>query len=580
LRRPFNLVFVIAFMNKEKIKKITNEFGLLTQKILQLTNNEIPRIEFMRGIASLLLDFSGCDAIELWMKESRHSNRCEVTRSTIKKITYEFVSFEDFNEDQRINKSLFLILKQLRFQMLLGTVSSNTLFFSTKGSFGMSNAKEQLAEFSKHLFPEQAQDIVFNVDFLSVAIIPLIVGEENVGLLQLESQSPNFFCNQEIELYERLCSTLGIALMNQCSQAALRERVKELTCLYSLAQLAEKSRMSLENLLKGIVEILPSAWQYPERTFAKITLDDHVYASSNFPESRQKQTANIIVRNEVRGVVEVVADSEKPILCEERNLIEAIAREISYIIERREAEEEKIRLQDQLRHADRLATIGQLVAGVAHELNEPLGNILGFAQLIKKSYLNSQVEQDINKIIDASLYAREVIRKLMLFARQTPPSNSLMNLNEIIEESLYFLEARCIKSGIELIRILDPQLPKIVADRAQMNQVLVNLIVNAIQAMPNGGKLYVKTQYHDGYISLIVHDTGIGMSEKIIKQIFIPFFTTKDVDQGTGLGLAVVHGIITSHKGSIKVTSKEGDGSMFEITFPVSVSYLTEGVNT
>jgi len=194
-----------------------------------------------------------------------------------------------------------------------------------------------------------------------------------------------------------------------------------------------------------------------------------------------------------------------------------------------------------------------------------------FAQLTQKiEGLPDQAKQDIDKIVSASLYAREVIKKLMLFARQTPPSMTEVNLNQIVEEGLYFFEARCTKACIKLIRSLSPDLPHITADPTQLNQILINLVVNAIQAMPDGGELKVQTLSHDNKVSLIVEDTGNGMSEDIIKQIFVPFFTTKDVDLGTGLGLAVVHGIVTSHQGSVNVESQVGKGSKFEIQLPIS----------
>ena len=160
----------------------------------------------------------------------------------------------------------------------------------------------------------------------------------------------------------------------------------------------------------------------------------------------------------------------------------------------------------------------------------------------------------------------------MLFSRQTPPRKIPINLNQVVEQGLYFLEARCVKEGIEIIRLLAPDLPEITADPSQLHQVLVNIIVNAIQAIPNGGQLKIQTKAAKNSVTLLIKDTGIGMSDEIRKQIFLPFFTTKDVDQGTGLGLAVVHGIITSHGGTIKVKSKPNAGSCFEIQLPVSNS--------
>lgn len=351
--------------------------------------------------------------------------------------------------------------------------------------------------------------------------------------------------------------------------AALRERVKELTCLYSLAQLATRSGATLEETLHGSVRLLPPGWQYPEITAGRIVLDDRSYVTANFREGVHRQSADIVVNGKRRGAVDVVYLEERPecdegpFLKEERHLIAAVAQQIALIVERRQA-------QEQLRRADRLATIGQLAAGVAHELNEPLGNILGFAQLAQKHPdLPKQAFRDIEKIVTASLHGREIIKKLMLFARKTLPRTKQVRLNAVVEQSLHLLESRCAKNGVNLIRRLSPELPQITADPSQLQQVVVNLVVNAIQAMPSGGVLTITTRVSDSYVVLIVEDSGIGMSKHALKRIFAPFFTTKDVNEGTGLGLSVVHGIITSHGGTIHVESTPGRGSRFEVRLPI-----------
>jgi two-component system NtrC family sensor kinase len=364
--------------------------------------------------------------------------------------------------------------------------------------------------------------------------------------------------------------------LSYSAKAALTERVKELTCLYGIAQIAGQPGISLEEIIQGIVELLPPAWQYPEATFARIILDGISYTTQGFRERHRKQTAEIIVGGALRGVVELVYVEEKPdldegpFLKEERRLIDAVASQVALVIERRQAEEDKLKLHNQLLHADRLATIGMLAAGVAHELNEPLGNILGFAQLAKKCPgVPASAEQDLGKIEAASLHAREIIRKLLVFARQAPPEKTQVYLNQVVEDGLYFFEARCVKEDIELVRLLSPDLPEITADPAQLNQLLVNLVVNALQAIEGRGKITVRTQFSDRQVCLIVEDTGSGMSDEVLEQIFIPFFTTKDIGQGTGLGLPVAYGIVTAHSGSINVESKLGCGTRFEIWLPI-----------
>lgn len=364
--------------------------------------------------------------------------------------------------------------------------------------------------------------------------------------------------------------------LSQSNELALRERVKELTCLYGISQIAGQIGISLEEILQRIVELIPPAWQYPETAFARIILDGTSYTTHGFRDCRQKQTAEIIVDDVPRGAVELVYVEEKPdldegpFLKEERKLIDAVAGQVALIIERKQAEKDRTKLHDQLRHADRLATIGMLAAGVAHELNEPLGNILGFAQLAQKCPgIPASAGQDIQKIETASLHVRKIIRKLLVFARQSPPQKTRVNLNHVVEDGLYFFESRCGKEGIKLVRLLSPDLPEITADPVQLNQVLANLVTNALQSIAGTGRITVQTQFHDRNVYLIVEDTGTGMGKDVLDKIFIPFFTTKDLGQGTGLGLPVVYGIVTANGGSINVKSKPGRGSRFEIQLPV-----------
>ena len=371
--------------------------------------------------------------------------------------------------------------------------------------------------------------------------------------------------------------------LSNAAKAALAERVKELTCLYGIAQIAGDPGIPLEEVLQRIVELLPPAWQYPDIAVARITLDGIAHTTPGFRQLNQAQRAEIIVCGTSRGVVELVYVEEKrdldegPFLKEERSLIDAVAGQVALVIQRRQAEEDKLKLYAQLRHADRLATIGILAAGVAHELNEPLGNILGFAQLAKKGPgVPVSAKEDIEKIEVASLQARDIIKKLLVFARQRPPKKTRVNLNQVLQDSLSFFEARCANEGVELIRVLSPNLPEITADPAQLNQVLINLLVNALQSIGGTGRITAETRFCDSSVYLIVADTGAGMSEKVLEQIFVPFFTTKDVGQGTGLGLPVVHGIVTAHGGSINVESKIGCGTRFEIRLPIGEPQDTE----
>jgi two-component system NtrC family sensor kinase len=549
----------------------------LSQHIINSVNVNGPRSNFVRETLDLLLDFSGCDEVVLTLVQDEKFYIC--TGIQAEKRSFKFglesatAGLEDRARDDTFGSTP---LKVLCMDVFHGDLDSASPLFTESGSFWSGVCDSPFSYTCRIGETTYERELDVGGPYQSLLLVPIRTSDEAIGLLQFKSKQRDYFKKEMVYLFEDVAQTLGVVQAYRSTQAALRERLKELSCLYNIAQVAERPDTSLEQLLQSIVELLPPAWQYPDITSSRIVLDEKCYVAPGFDESVQKQSAPIVVAGVKRGVVEVVYTETKPeiyegpFLKEERNLLDAVAREVSLIIERKEAEESQSRLQDQLRHADRLATIGQLAAGVAHELNEPLGNILGFAQLMDKApEVPSQSKKDIEKIVSSTLHAREIVKKLMFFARQMPPEKVKCDLNRIVEEGIYFLGARCAKAGIELVRNLSDKLPFIVADPAQLHQVLINLAVNAMQAMPDGGVLTISTRADDDLVSLIVEDTGTGMTDDVIKQIFVPFFTTKDVDEGTGLGLAVVHGIVTSHGGSIDVESELGAGSRFVVDLPI-----------
>jgi len=359
-------------------------------------------------------------------------------------------------------------------------------------------------------------------------------------------------------------------------KASLKERVKELECLYRISEISyELQNNSLLEIFEQTLAVLPNGWQYPTITCAKIVLDGKAYATSNFNESAFCQNSKITINGCERGGLSVgylqktETLDEGPFLKEERKLIDSIAKKLALIIKRHEQLEEKKTLESKLIHADRLVTIGELTAGIAHELNEPLGSILGFAQLIQSQEdISEGIKNDLDKIVSASMHARQIIRKLMTFSRYQEGDNELVNFNNIINDGLYFLESRCKKENVEIIKTLAADLPLIEGNSVQMHQVVVNLSVNAIQAMPNGGNLIMQTYSNKERVVLVIQDTGIGISEDNIPRIFDPFFSLKDSETNTGLGLSVVHGIVSAFNGEIKIESNLGVGTRFEISFP------------
>lgn len=401
--------------------------------------------------------------------------------------------------------------------------------------------------------------------------LPLRFGDQFLGAIRLEGVASVW---RDPEALGRLAEELATCLAYERAQWALGERVKELSCLYAIAQILDQGG-GLDETLFTVARLLPFAWQHPDATVAQVLLDGRSLGPATPAEPLATQAAPILVDGVERGRVEVatvapmpLAD-EGPFLREERNLLDEVARQIGQLVHRRAAEEERARLAEQLRQSERLASVGQLAAGVAHELNEPLGAILGYAQLLQKTArLPEQPREDVERIVKACLHAREIVRNLLLFARQVPPRMTPTDINDVVREVLHFMHGPCERAGVAVEDALCPHLPSIPADAAQLRQVLVNLVANAVQSMPSGGHLSVRTVASGSEVVLAVSDTGTGMSEAVRARIFDPFFTTKEVGQGTGLGLAVAHGIVVAHGGRITVASAPGEGSCFEVRLP------------
>jgi len=242
-----------------------------------------------------------------------------------------------------------------------------------------------------------------------------------------------------------------------------------------------------------------------------------------------------------------------------------------------ELAESLMRLQEseeQLIQAEKLSSLGQMAASIAHEINNPLAGVLVYTQLIAKKLAQDTLSKDVALDYLAKM-AREVdrssriIRNLLDFARPSELSLGDVEINGVIEDALALVGHRATLGRIEVIRDLGPDLPKVYADYDQFRQVLVNLMLNAIQATQAGGRMTLRTRTGpDGSLTLSVADTGCGISEANRKKLFTPFFTTKEKGEGVGLGLAVAKGIIEKHAGSIEVESVEGEGTTFIVTLP------------
>jgi len=257
----------------------------------------------------------------------------------------------------------------------------------------------------------------------------------------------------------------------------------------------------------------------------------------------------------------------------------AVLLSIRDITERKRAEEESHRMEEQVRLAGRLAAVGELAAGVAHELNNPLAAIQGFAQLLaSKKNLDESIREDVEAIYSEAKRAGRITGNLLSFARRHHPEKKIVSINDALEKSLELHAYRMKVNNIEVHEDLDPDLPMTMADFHQMQEVFVNLLTNAEQAMTEAsgrGKLLVRTRKAGDMIRISFIDDGPGIPEEDLKRLFDPFFTTKEAGRGTGLGLSICYGLVGSHGGHIYVKSMPGKGANFTVEIPI----VAEGQN-
>ena len=280
---------------------------------------------------------------------------------------------------------------------------------------------------------------------------------------------------------------------------------------------------------------------------------------------------------EVSGIVLVARDLRRTKkLIAEAAIAEAERRKRK---ELQQAYDELKQLQEQLIQSEKMASLGQIAAGVAHEINNPISGIMVYLHTLAVDLKNDQLdkEQALAFLTDSKhelTRCSRIIKSLLDFSRQSHPMLAPVDVGSVLDETFSILGYRTKLQDIDVVRHIEPGLPKIQADMDQLKQVFFNLILNAVQAMPGGGKLTIRAAQVDDKegltnnpmtVRIDVEDTGYGIAEENISKLFTPFFTTKEKGEGVGLGLAVAYGIIKHHKGDIRVVSSKGKGTTFSI---------------
>ena len=228
-------------------------------------------------------------------------------------------------------------------------------------------------------------------------------------------------------------------------------------------------------------------------------------------------------------------------------------------------------LENQLIQAEKLSSIGLLAAGVAHEVNTPLAVISSYAQILARQVSETpRTAEILDKITSQTFRASEIVNSLLNFSRTSGSEKTALDLSRAINETLEMVAPQLRQGHISVKKNLLPEASGVLGNAGQLQQVFLNLILNARDAMPDGGRLIVSTTERGGMACVSIRDTGSGMTADQTRHVFDPFFTTKGPKRGTGLGLAVSYGIIQEHSGTITVDSRPGEGSTFIVEIPLA----------
>ncbi len=451
-------------------------------------------------------------------------------------------------------------------------------------------------------------------------IIPLVVRNQNIGVYYICTHiSKNSFTQQQTELLSMLSNVVAIAIENSQLYEQMNLTIKELVILYEIGRQLV-SALKPQKIYKALIETLcsklslKSGWifevEQSKRLVTKAFLGQHIPAEmllkkTPFHEVFKKRDAVLLNeyslrryknffnntvfksavfapffhRGNISGIICIASHIDEPLLEQHHlRLLKTIATQTGIAVENSrlyldlvQANKDLTEMQGQLIRSGKLAALGQLAGGVAHEVNNPLQIILGRVQIVQMKIKDDSIKQEIKIVESETKRIASIVRGLLTFARRGEKNISFesVDINKILKEALVLVRHQMNMKEINLEENYSPSLPAVMADADMMKQVFLNIYINAEQAMDSKGIFKIKTRYDKKFVYISFTDTGKGITKDDIEKIFEPFFTTKENIEGSGLGLSVTKEIIEKHKGQISVKSKLNKGSTFQIILPV-----------
>lgn len=539
--KPFDLRELLA-----KVKSILKLINL--QNTLKASIEEVERISVINEINKAI-------SSSLYLEEILKIIGCQIRRL----INYDLISLALLDKGDKFVKVRTLISQE---KIELGDEFYIPFNIST---LSLNPTSGDIYNPSQHSVPELPYSTEEN-KLLSAIIIPLKVRRKIIGTFNVASYRENAFSETELEVTNQIALQVAIAMEN----ARLYEHVRELANITTNAPLA---------ILGTDNNSIITSWNKGAETIFGYKSEEIIGKSCQLliPEDLQIQRNELLSEALRKGILEEI-NTERitrsgrrvhvkityTVIKDEKGKNVGLAHIIRNI-------EKEIELQRQLIQSEKLSTMGQLVSGVAHELNNPLTGIIGFSELLMLE-ADKNIYKDLKRIQEEAARARRIVQNLLSFARMHKPEKTKIDINSIIKNVLELKSYEMRVDNIEIKCNLDINLPVTMGDPHQLQQVFLNIINNAHQAMTlssRSGTMNIKTCKKETGIIIEFGDTGPGISRENLTKIFDPFFTTKEVGKGTGLGLSLSYGIIKDHGGTIQTVSEEGKGAVFTITLPI-----------
>lgn len=575
------------------MRKLAEEERDISFRLLQEINSADALHELLRETTALLQAWSGCTAVGIRLRDGADYPYFE-TRG----FPASFVQAENRLCSYSPDGKPFLdgngnpLLECMCGNILSKRFEPTLPFFTAYGSFWTNSTTRLLASTGEAERKARTRNRCNGEGYESVALVPMRDGASTIGLLQFNDHQPDRFTPERIEILERLAGTLAVAISQRYARLEQIESEKKFRIIANYT-VDWESWIGRDGQLLWVNPAIERWTGYTpaeckgmsDYPLPLASPEDQPAVAAMLRDAQDgKRGDNLEIRFLCKdGSSRWGAASWQPVQ-EETGQSSGMRLSIRDITELKRSEESKLELERRLQHSQRLESLGVLAGGVAHDFNNILGAMLGFAEMAREDLMEAKPAQraidNLDQVLQAGRRASMLVQQILAFSRQARQSPQPLDVAPVVKEAMKLMRAS-IPSTIQIKVECETGTGNIMADPVQIHQIIMNLCTNAYHAMrERGGLLHVRVDRADllekgpgrasgEWLRLTVRDNGCGMEESVLARIFDPFFTTKKPGEGTGLGLSMVHGMVTADGGKIHVESEPEAGTTFLIYWPV-----------